>query len=490
MTMRFKQFYLGCLAHASYYIGSDGEAAIIDPQRDVQQYLDEAEANGQKIKYVIETHSHADFVSGHLELAGKTGAQIIYGQRAATQFPTLKVKDGDELHVGNIKLTFLETPGHTPEGITIIAEDRSEDTPVLDAVAPAAYREEGSPRSEAHEDQSVLAPLKMFTGDTLFIGDVGRPDLIGSKGFTSEQMAGMLYDSVHEKLLKFPDETEIYPAHGAGSLCGKSLSKETWSTLGEQRKFNYALQPMSKDEFIKLVASDQPEVPMYFPKSAARNLEGSKDLDELPAPRALSTQEISAFDGVVLDVRPNDIYGASHIPNSINIGLGGQFASWAGTMIPIGTPIAIVADTRELVDEAAMRLARVGHDTTVGFTLFGSYDGEKKTVEQVSVDDASQITSANPEVQFVDVRRAPEHIGGHAAGTINIPLNKLPAEVEQLDPSKPTYVICQGGYRSSVGTSILENAGFTDLHNVTGGTAKWISTGLPTEKTETSAAAN
>ncbi|HEY2867104.1 MAG TPA: rhodanese-like domain-containing protein [Pyrinomonadaceae bacterium] len=462
MTMQFKQFYLGCLSHASYYLGSDGEAAVIDPQRDVQQYIDEAEANGQKVKYVIETHSHADFVSGHLELAGKTGAQIIYGESAATQFPTLKVKDGDELQVGNIKLTFLETPGHTPEGITIIAKDTEDDS----------------------------APLKMFTGDTLFIGDVGRPDLIGSKGFTSEQMAGMLYDSVHQKLLKFPDETEVYPAHGSGSLCGKSLSKETWSTLGEQRKFNYALQPMSKDEFINLVATDQPEVPMYFPKSAARNLEGSQSLTELPAPRCLSTGEIKAFDGVVLDVRPNNIYGASHIPNSINIGLGGQFASWAGTMIPIGTPIAVVADTKEQVDEAAIRLARVGHDTTVGFTLFGDYDGEKKTVEQASVEDTSQITSANPQIQFVDVRRAPEHTGGRAAGAINIPLNKLPAEFEQLDPTRPTYVICQGGYRSSIGTSILENAGFTDLHNVTGGTAKWMSAGLPMEKAETSAATN
>src|SRR5689334_21519927 len=244
--MKFKQFYLGCLSHASYYIGSGDEAAVIDPQRDVQQYLDEADANGQKIKYVIETHSHADFVSGHLELAKSTGAQIVYGERAKTLFPTLKVKDGEELEVGKVRLSFLETPGHTPEGITIVARDTEDPT----------------------------TPLKMFTGDTLFIGDVGRPDLIGSKGFTSEEMAGMLYESVHNKLLNFPDETEVYPAHGAGSLCGKSLSKETWSTLGQQRQFNYALKPMSKEEFIKLVASDQPEVPMYFPKSAAKNLEG------------------------------------------------------------------------------------------------------------------------------------------------------------------------------------------------------------------------
>ncbi|MBK8304632.1 MAG: MBL fold metallo-hydrolase [Chloracidobacterium sp.] len=228
--MQFKQFYLGCLSHASYYIGSDGDAAIIDPQRDVQQYLDEAASHGQRIKYIIETHSHADFVSGHVELAAKTGAEIVYGQRANTKFPTHKVNDGDELTVGKIKLTFLETPGHTPEGITIIAKDTADDA----------------------------APLKMFTGDTLFIGDVGRPDLIGSVGFSAAEMGGMLYDSLHNSILAYPDDTEVYPAHGAGSLCGKSLSKETWSTLGEQRRFNYALQPMSKEDFVKIVASDQP----------------------------------------------------------------------------------------------------------------------------------------------------------------------------------------------------------------------------------------
>ena len=460
--MKFKQFYLGCLAHASYYVGSADEAAIIDPQRDVQQYIDEAEANGQKIKYVIETHSHADFVSGHVELAGKTGAQIIYGERAATKFPTLKVKDGDELNVGSVKLKFLETPGHTPEGITIIADDK--------------------------EDSS--APLKMFTGDTLFIGDVGRPDLIGSKGFTSQQMGEMLYDSLHDKILKFPDETEVYPAHGAGSLCGKSLSKETWSTLGNQRQFNYALQPMTKDEFVKLVASDQPEVPMYFPKSAARNLEGSSGLDELPVPVELTTEKLLGFDGVILDVRPNNIYGAGHVLNSINIGLGGQFASWAGTMIPIGTNIAIVADTKEQVDEAVTRLARVGHDATTGFIIFGNYEGDRRTIDQITVEQMDEILKSGENVQFVDVRRPAEHANGHAPQTINLPLNALPDEFEKLDPSLPTYVICQGGYRSSLGTSILENAGFRTLFNVTGGTGAWIKAGLETETSSTARAAS
>lgn len=451
--MNFKQFYLGCLSHASYYLGSGTEAAIIDPQRDVQQYLDEAAANGQEIKYVIETHSHADFVSGHIELAQRTGADVVYGQRAATQFPTHKVRDGDELGVGKIILRFFETPGHTPEGITILAVDTGE----------------------------ASAPAKLFTGDTLFIGDVGRPDLIGSKGFTAAEMAGMLYDSLHEKILPLPDETQVYPAHGAGSLCGKSLSKETWSTLGEQRKFNYALQPMTKADFVSIVTADQPDVPAYFPLSAAKNLAGSASLADLPKPRSLTTNEVLSFEGVVVDVRPNTEYGAGHVPNSINIGLGGQFASWAGTLIPIGTAIAIVGANKEQVDEAGVRLARVGHETVTGFILIGGYDGEVRTVEQVPVEEVSELTQTEKYLQFIDVRRAGEHEAGHAYRTFNIPLDKLAGQVDKIDPLAPTFVICQGGYRSSIGTSILENAGFKKLYNVTGGTAAWIAAGLPTD---------
>lgn len=454
--MKFKQFYLGCLAHASYYLGSETEAAIIDPQRDVQQYIDEAEANGQKIKYVIETHSHADFVSGHLELAERTGAEIIFGQRANTQFPTLKVKDGDELNVGKIKLKFLETPGHTPEGITILAE---------------------------HEGE----PVRMFTGDTLFIGDVGRPDLVGSIGFTAEDMGAMLYDSLYEKILPLPDETEVYPAHGAGSLCGKSLSKETWSTLGNQKQFNYALQPMTKEEFIKVVAAEQLEVPAYFPLSAGQNLKGSVSLEDLPKPTAMTAAEINDFDGVVVDVRVNTEFGASHIPNSINIGLGGQFAPWAGTLITIGTPIAIAADTPEQVDEAVTRLARIGMETVKGFILLKDFAGELNKVEQVSVEQAKDATTGDG-VQFVDVRRVAEHANGHAPNTINLPLDILSREIDKIHPDKPTYVICQSGYRSSLGTSILENAGFKEIYNVTGGTTAWMDAGLETEVSATACA--
>ena len=459
--MKFKQFYLGCLAHASYYIGSGEEAAIIDPQRDVQQYLDEAEANGQKIKYIIETHSHADFVSGHLELAKKSGAQIIYGVRANTQFPTLKVKDGDQLNVGSIELTFMETPGHTPEGITILAKNTDDDGD----------------------------PVKMFTGDTLFIGDVGRPDLIGSKGFSAEEMGSMLYDSIHNKILPLADETEVYPAHGAGSLCGKSLSKETWSTLGEQRKFNYALKPMTREEFISVVASNQPEVPAYFPVSAAQNLKGSVAIEDLAKPEALSSDQISNFDGIVIDVRQNVQYGAGHVPNAINIGLGGQFATWAGTMIPIGTSIAIAADTQEQVYEAFTRLARVGHETVNGYVLMSDFADERNVVEQVSVAEVAGLAETEKYLQFVDVRRPAEYANGHAVRTISIPLDRLSREIDQLDPTAPTYVICQSGYRSSLGASILENAGFQKVYNVTGGTSAWADADLPTEVSPTACAA-
>ena len=455
--MNFKQFYLGCLAHASYYIGSENEAAIVDPQRDVQQYLDEAQANGQTIKYIIETHSHADFVSGHVELAAKTGAQIVYGQRAETAFPTLKVADGDRLSVGSVELKFMETPGHTPESITIIATDSNDSD----------------------------SPAKMFTGDTLFCGDVGRPDLIGSKGFTSEQMGGMLYDSLREKILKYPEETEVYPAHGAGSLCGKSLSSETWSTLGAQKATNYALKPMSKDEFIKIVASDQPQVPAYFPKSAERNLAGPASIEDLPKPKELSSDEVSNFDGIVLDVRTAAEFGAGHVPNAINIGLSGKFATWAGTFIPVGTPLAIAANTNEQVDEAFMRLARVGLETVSGFVLMSEYDGDVNSIEQTAVTDLRTQTDS----QFVDVRQPGEYGAGHAHGAINLPLNTLAKNIDKLDPTKPTFVICQSGYRSSLATSLLENAGFKSVCNVAGGTSAWIAADLPTDEEQLSCSA-
>lgn len=463
--MIFKQFYLGCLAHASYYIGSNGESVVVDPQRDVEQYLAEAEASGQKIKYIIETHLHADFVSGHKELAAKTGAQIVFGAKANANLPHLPVKDGDVLKIGDVTLRILETPGHTPEGISIVVEDTS----------------------ETKETRKVL------TGDTLFIGDVGRPDLVGSKGFSAEQMAGLLYDSLNEKLLKLSDDMEVYPAHGAGSLCGKNMSKETWSTIGQQRKLNYALQPMTKENFVRMMTENLPEAPAYFPKDVAKNLKGAGNLADLPKPDAMTPQEVKDFQGVILDVRNADEFGGGHLPNSLNIGLGGQFASWAGTLIEDGAPIVIVANDEKQVDEAFMRLARVGIETVKGFLKEGieawKVAGlETKTIEQISVNEAQERIGQIPNAQFVDVRRIGEYENGHAPKAVNLTLSNLDKLSANLNPSLSTFVICQGGYRSSAATSILEQKGFQEIYNITGGTAAWIENGLEIEKVNSQAA--
>ena len=288
--MYFKQFYLGCLAHASYLIGSDGEAAVVDPQRDVDQYIEEAQAQNLRIKYIIETHLHADFVSGHRELADKTGAEIVFGKEAGATFPHCAVKDGDELTIGNVTLRIMETPGHTPESICVLATE-----------------------AEDNAGKDARAPAKLLTGDTLFIGDVGRPDLAGGRGYTSQDMAAMMYDSLHNKILTLRDDVEVYPAHGAGSMCGKNLSTDTSSTIGQQRKFNYALQPMSKDEFVRMMTTDLPEAPAYFPKDAEINRGGAAPLEGLPPLRSMTPAQVAegAKHGcIVLDVRTADEFGA------------------------------------------------------------------------------------------------------------------------------------------------------------------------------------
>jgi len=457
--MNFKQFYLGCLAHASYYIGSSNEAAIVDPQRDVDEYLAEAKVRNQTIKYVIETHLHADFVGGHSELARKTGAQVVFGAKANAAFEHLAVKDGDELTIGDVKLEILETPGHTPEGISIIVEDTA----------------------------SAGEPKKVLTGDTLFIGDVGRPDLVGSKGFTAEQMAGFLYDSLHEKLLKLSDDTEVYPAHGAGSLCGKNMSKETWSTIGVQKKLNYALAPMSKTDFVKMLTENLPEMPAYFSQSVAKNRAGASVLADLPKPEAMSAREVRNFEGLILDVRGADEFGAGHVPNSLNIGLGGQFASWAGTLIEAETPIVVVAESEEKVEETVVRLARVGIETVRGFLKNGilawtDAGFEAAEIKQISVEEMNEHLAANVDLQFIDVRRSGEFETVHAPKTKNLTLSDLDKLDGKLDSSRSTFVICQGGYRSSAATSILERKGFKELYNISGGTAAWVKAGFETEK--------
>ncbi|HKC62466.1 MAG TPA: rhodanese-like domain-containing protein [Pyrinomonadaceae bacterium] len=461
--MYFKQFYLGCLAHASYLVGSEGEAAVVDPQRDVDLYIMEAASAGLEIKYVIETHLHADFVSGHRELAARTGAEIIFGSEAGATFPHRAVADGDEISVGRVILRFLETPGHTPESISVLIIN----TEVSD------------------EAQKVL------TGDTLFIGDVGRPDLAGARGYTSQQMAAMLYDSLHEKLLKLDDRVEVYPAHGAGSMCGRNISKETSSTIGQQRRFNYALKSMSKEEFVEMMTKDLPPAPPYFSHDAEENRAGAPAIKEIARPAALSPEEVNkrlqqGF--LILDVRVASEFGAGHAPTALNIGLNGQFASWAGTLIAMNTPLVIVADEEVQVDEAVVRLARVGHESVRGF-LKGGMEAWKQaglqtaTVEQISVERLRELLDEENGLQLLDVRRPAEYADGHVPSALSLPLNsQLGEQAARFDANSRTAVICAGGYRSSAATSILERSGFNHLLNVTGGTTAWINAGYPVEK--------
>lgn len=464
--MYFKQFYLGCLAQASYLIGSEGEAAVVDPQRDVDQYITEANAEGLQIKYVIETHLHADFVSGHRELAELTGAEIVFSKHAGATFPHRPVSEGEELQVGKAVLRIMETPGHTPESISILVSDSGDST----------------------------EPQKLLTGDTLFVGDVGRPDLAGGKGYTPAMMAEMMYDTLHDKLLQLPDEVEVYPAHGAGSMCGKNMSKETSSTIGQQRKFNYALQPMSKAEFVRMMTSDLPAAPDYFAKDVEINRGGAEALSELPKVPPLTAEVVrqamhsNSLRHVVLDVRPATDFGAGHVPGSINVGLGGQFAIWSASLIPMEAPLVIVAESDEKVAEARMRLARVGLENVKGY-LQGGLESWREagfdvaTVPQISVDQLHELLQRENDLQVIDVRRPAEYESGHVGPAVTAPLGELQKTIAGLGvvPNQKTAVICAGGYRSSAATSILEQHGFTNLLNVTGGTGAWIKAGYPVE---------
>jgi glyoxylase-like metal-dependent hydrolase (beta-lactamase superfamily II)/rhodanese-related sulfurtransferase len=461
--MEFKQFYLGCLAHASYLVGSDGEAAVVDPQRDVEQYIEEASARGLTITAVIETHLHADFVSGHRELAARTGARIYVGHRAGAAFAHVPVRDGTQLRLGSITLRFIETPGHTPEGISILV------------FAPGA-----------------TAPAKILTGDTLFIGDVGRPDLAGSRGHTAEQMAGMMYDTLRDKILPLPDAVEVYPAHGAGSACGRFMSSERSSTLGEQRRTNWALQPMSRDEFVARLTSGLSAPPRYFGHDAELNRRGAAELGELAAVAALSPDELVARQrggALVLDVRDVDAFGRGHVPGAINLGLAGAFAPWAGTLIEVGTPIVLVGEDDAQVHEATVRLARVGLETVVGQLAGGmaawTGDGwQVARLPQMTVQELHALIRRGAPLQLVDVRRLAEHVSGHAPGARHIPLDELEARVGELDRDRRTHVMCGTGYRSSAACGLLARRGFSDLVNITGGHGAWDEAGLPLSRPE------
>jgi len=461
--MYFEQFYLGCLAHASYMLGSGGEAVVVDPQRDVDIYLAAAKEHNLTIRHIFETHLHADFVSGHRELAARTGATIYIGRQAAATLPHVDVHDGFELRFGSARISILETPGHTPESICLVVTD-----------------EEKSSR-----------PWAVLTGDTLFIGDVGRPDL--SKTHTPQQLAGMLYDSLHGKLLSLPDEVLVYPAHGAGSLCGRNMRAERSSTIGTERLTNYPLQIKSREEFIQQLTANLPARPDYFLQDAEINRSGAAALEDLPPLPEISPRQLESLlnqGALALDVRPGDQFAVAHVPGSINIPLSGQFASWAGTILGLDLPPVIVADTPEQVSEARMRMARVGIERVIGY-LEGGVAGWRQeglpTAEtrSMSVQSLSQHMKTDG-LRVLDVRRKPEWDNGHIEGAQWWPLDNFHALLTPghsthppVPKSAPLAVHCKSGYRSMIACSLLQRVGFENVTDVSGGFDAWQQAGLP-----------
>ena len=467
--MKIQQYYLACLSHASYMITDDETktAAIVDPQRDIDEYLRDAEKGGYTIKHVFLTHFHADFISGHIELRNKTGATIHLGNRAEPEFPAEAMGDGDSVEFGTTRLTVLETPGHTPEGISILVYDLA---------------------------KSDSAPEAVLTGDTLFIGDVGRPDLLASIGVTADELADMLYDSITEKLVKLPDATLVYPAHGAGSLCGKALSNETVSTIGEQKKFNYALQPMSREEFKKIVTAEQPEAPDYFVHDAILNRKErtalhdamEKQLKPLPLDEVVAMQQAGAQ---ILDVRDGIDFEGEHLKGAINIALSGKYATWAGSMLTHDKPIVVIAEEGG-EEEAVMRLGRIGFDNVAGYLEGGMRALEKRPelaerTERITAPAlaewlAGERADAGPAPVVLDIRSEAEHAGGHIAGSLNIPLPSLEERIGEVPAGQPVVVHCAGGYRSAIGASVLQKLGRDGVHDLVGGFQAWVATKEPT----------
>jgi hydroxyacylglutathione hydrolase len=464
----FKQFYLPCLAHASYIIGDEqtGTAAVVDPQRDIDQYLAFARDHKLQIKHVFLTHLHADFVAGHLELRDRMGATIYLGAAANAKYAFTALRDNEVVEFGRVRLEVLETPGHTPESISILVYD-------LRASETRAYA--------------------VLTGDTLFIGDVGRPDLRAALGWSAKELGGMLFDSLHKKLLGLPDESLVYPAHGAGSLCGKALSKETVSTLGEQRRSNYALQPMSKEAFIQVVTADQPEAPAYFNYDAVLNSEERPTLDEALAremnPLTLeAVLALQAEGAQILDTRDADEFAAAHLKGSINIGLNGQYATWAGTVLDRAHPIVMIANPgRE--SEAATRLGRIGFDHVAGYLNNGLHSLESRPelvafTEKLSAPYAAELLSSRQAPLVVDVRTPREHEEKHIAGSWGLPLSHLQENLNTLPKDRPLVVYCAGGYRSSIAASLLKSKGFESVSEIAGGLAAWEVAKLPLQSGE------
>jgi hydroxyacylglutathione hydrolase len=459
----FKQFYLPCLAHASYIIGDEeaGTAAVVDPQRDTDEYIAFAAGHALKIKHVFLTHLHADFVAGHLELRDRVGATIYLGAAAKATYAFTPLRDGDMLEFGRVRLKVLETPGHTPESISILVYDL-----------------------KANDTQ----PHAVLTGDTLFVGDVGRPDLRAALGWSATELGSLLFDSLHNKLLALPDQSLVYPAHGAGSLCGKAISKETVSTMGEQRRLNYALQPMSKEAFIEVVTADQPEAPPYFTYDAVLNSQERPTLDEALAremnPLTLDAVLALQADGAqILDTRDSDEFGAAHLAGSINVGLGGQYATWAGTVLDRTHPIVIIADPgRE--NESAVRLGRIGFDHVAGYLQNGLRSLESRPelvafTERLSAQFVAELLSSSQPPLAIDVRAPREREQKHIAGSLGIPLNRLMENLETLPKNRPLLVYCAGGYRSSIAASLLQARGFDPVSEIAGGIAAWEAAKLP-----------
>ena len=454
--MYFEQFYLGCLAHASYLLASEGEAMVVDPQRDVDLYLKAAAEHGSTIRHIFETHLHADFVSGHKELAARTGAKIYMGVQAGAKFPHVPVSDGFELKFGKVSIHVLETPGHTSESICLVVTDR----------------------------EKSIAPWAVLTGDTLFVGDVGRPDL--SPRYRPAELARMLYDSLHTKLLTLPDNVLVYPAHGAGSLCGKNMRAELSSTIGTERLTNYALLIEGREEFIEQLTNNLPARPEYFLRDAEINRTGASALSELPPLRAIEPLELERLlreSEIALDVRSGDEFARAHVSGSVNIALSGQFASWAGTVLGLTAHPVLIADTDEQLTEARVRLARVGIEALDGY-LAGSMAAWKQA--GLPVAHTHQITPNElhsrlhgGDTQVLDVRRQGEWDAGHIEGATWWPLDNFKVSPPEIARDRPLAVHCKSGYRSMIASSLLERAGFHQVINVVGGFDAWQQAGLP-----------
>ena len=526
--MYFEQFYLGCLAHASYMLGSEGEAAVVDPQRDVELYLTAAAENGLKIRHIFETHLHADFVSGHVELARRTGATIYIGARAGAEFPHVPLKDGFELQMGKVRIAAVETPGHTPESVCLLVTDLEAQTPQTTPTETGGGQLPKSPKvpkiaESANKGNNAKSaqPWAVLTGDTLFIGDVGRPDL--SPQFTSQQLAGMLYDSLHAKLLTLPDDVLVYPAHGAGSLCGRNMRADRFSTIGTERMTNYALQITGRDEFIQQMTANLPARPEYFFQDAQINRQGAAPLGDLPPLKAISAAELKRLlsedrnnegqkeDVFAVDVRPVAGFAEAHVPRSINIALSGQFATWSASVLGLKASPVLIADTPQQYEEARVRMARVGIEDVRGYLDGGvaawkQAGFELEKLPQITAQElqhclsegnyaVTSLTRTEGEIQnqagagktlrVLDVRREPEWQAGHIAGAAWWPLDRFKVSPPEVDPEAPLAVHCASGYRSVIACSLLRRAGMQNVINVVGGFDAWKKAGLEVEKAET-----